>query len=181
MKSGPKADYPVRVYDEPSDRDPPEAELFEGVFTMVLNYIVYIVFVPDVSAIAPPWNNRLLGGAEGETTVEQARLTVALPTPYVVTPNEALAGTEEPFEWGHDEEFGPFRGTAFYVTPGEFDRYSAELAQLAELNAYSVHPKKTVSELLGREVIGFVRHRVLASRWVRPAHAEMLCLNPAGS
>jgi hypothetical protein len=180
MKASPTADYPVRVYDEPSDQDPPEAELYEGIFTMVLNYYVRIAFIPDVSAVAPPWDDRLFAEADEITTVEQARMVVALATPYLVTPNEALAGTEETFESGHDRQDGPRRRVAFYVTPDEFARHADDLARLAALNAYSLHPKKKVSELRDYEVVGFVQRRVLASRWMDSWDASMLCLTPAG-
>jgi hypothetical protein len=176
MKAGPKADYPVRVYDESSEHDPPEAELFERVFTMVLNYYVRIAFVPDVSAVAPPWNDDLRANAPELETTEQARMAVALTTPYLVTPNEALTDTEATFEGGRYEDCGPRRRVVFYVAPGEFDRYSAELVVLAELNAYSLHPKKRASELRGYEVIDFVQRRVLASRWIDSWDADMLCL-----
>jgi hypothetical protein len=181
MKSGPKADYPVLVYEEPANQDPPEAALYKGVFNVELNHVVHIVFVPDISTIAPPWDDHLLAEVDEIATVEQARLSAALPWPYVITPNETLAGTDEAFEWGHDHEFGVSRGVVFYVSAREFDQYSDALASLAKINEYSSRPKKSVSELRGYDVIGFLERRVLASRWVRPEHAAMLCLTPPGS
>jgi hypothetical protein len=180
MKPGPQADYPVKVYEEPSEHEPPTAQLFEGIFTAVLNHVVRVVFVPDVSAVAPPWDDHLLPGTVNEfTTPEQARVDTAISSSYVVTPNDDRAGEDERFEWGLDDERGPWGGVVSYVASGEFDRYAVDLAALAELNEDSFYPKETVSALRGYEVIGFLERRVLASRWLQPQHAAMLCLTPA--
>jgi hypothetical protein len=179
MKSGPKADYPVKVFRELLEQEPPTEQLYEGIFTAVLNYVVRIAFVPDVRAVAPPWDDHLLpANFDDITSPEQARLATALFSPYVVTPNEDRAGEDERFEWGHDNEYGPSSGVVFYVTSGAFDRHTVDLAALAELSADSFYPEETVSMLRGYEVIGFLERRVLASRWLQPQHAAMLCLTP---
>lgn len=181
MKPGPTADYPMKVIHELSEEEPPTAELYAGVFTAVLNFVVYIVFIPDVSAVAPPWDDHLLPANFDEIiTSEQARLAKAILGRYVVTPNDVRAGTEEAFEWGHDGEYGPSSGVVFYVTPGDFTRYAAGLARLAEMNENDVYPKKTVTALRGYEVIAFIERRVLASQWLRPQDAVMLGLAPGG-
>jgi hypothetical protein len=174
MKVSPKADYPVKVVAEPSEHEPPLARLYEGVYTAVLNHVVEVLFVPDISALAPPWDDHLLPGSVDELTPELAALATALLATYVVTPNDALAGRDESFELPPDGDVNPSHGVVFYVTPAEFARYAVELARLAELNEDSFYAKETVSALRGYDVIAFVEGRVLASRWLAPRDAIML-------
>src|SRR5205814_10000035 len=121
----PEADYPVRVYAEPSQHDPPEDELYAGVYKAALNTLVSVVFVPDVSAVAPPWDTRRLSSeSEYLVSAEEARLVAALLARYVVTPNADRAGRDEPFEWDPGDEDGPRGGVVVYATPAGLGRYA---------------------------------------------------------
>ena len=178
MKVSPKADYPIRVVPESEEREGPAERYFQGIYRVVLNQMVDVVFVPDVSASAPPWDRAAMPASLDEvTTPEQARLVTALLAAYAVTPNDSLAGTEERHE----------AGVVFYVTATEFGRYAAEragealdrpvlAAELADLSEilFSRWPKETVSDLRGYQVVGFLEQRVVSSAWLRPQDAEML-------
>lgn len=181
MKISPKINYPVQVVAEPEEHDGPDAELYSGIFLVLLNHEVPIYFVPDVSEIAPPWNGRGLPGAgELPTTHQQARLRVATFGRNTVTPNADRAGTVERFEVsGASGE--PLRGVVFYVMPGEFERYTADLAELSEL-MWEQFPDKTVSDLRGYVVIQFLERHVVASDGLEPYHATQLgrVVAPAG-
>ncbi|AEH07782.1 MULTISPECIES: hypothetical protein [Protofrankia] len=177
MKVSPKADYPVKVVHEPREHEPPVADLYEGVFAMLLNYVVNVTFVPDVSAAAPPWDDHLLPADFDEiASGVQARLVSAILGSYVVTPNETRADGEERFEWGQNSEFGSTSGVVFYVTPSDFARYAVDLVRLSEMNEDDFYARKTVSTLRGYDVVGFVERRVLASPWLLPRDAVMLGL-----
>jgi hypothetical protein len=164
VKVSPKADYPIRVVPESEEREGPAERYFQGIYRVVLNQMVDVVFVPDVRALAPPWDRGAMpAGLDEVTTPERARLVTALLAVYAVTPNDALAGTEERHE----------AGVVFYVTTAEFDRYAGELAELSEI-LFSRWPKETVSDLRGYEVVTFLERRVVGSAWLRPQDAAML-------
>jgi hypothetical protein len=175
MKVSPKADFPVKVVRQEWEQEPPTAPLYHGIFTVTLNHVVHVAFVPDVSDLAPPWDDHLLPADFDEISTEaQARVATGILASYVVTSNEKLADTTETFAWDLDSEFGPSTGVVFYVHSKTFQGYAAELAELAERNAGSFYPKQTVSELPGLRVVEFLRTHVLRPRWLSPDHAAML-------
>lgn len=173
MKPGPNADYPVQVYPLSWDEAPAVAPLYHGVSGMILNFLVEIVFVPDVSAAAPPWDGRQLPANLDEvSTAEQARLAAALVANYAVTPNEARAGDVERFRWPADGE--PRADVVVrYVSQAEFARYSADLDNLSTIVS-GIHPETPVSELRDYEVVRFVERDVVAAAWLQPGHAALL-------
>src|SRR6266508_5442768 len=129
VKVGPSANYYVRVrpyeWNSPSS-DPDRLALFADIVHVSLHYTVGVTFVPDVTALAPPWTVAALPPpGERIRTVEQARLAEAMTSSYVVTPNRALAGSTETFAWSPDEEKAT-PTTVFYVSPAEFERYAAD-------------------------------------------------------
>jgi hypothetical protein len=82
VKVGPSANYYVRVrpsaWNSPSP-DPARLALYAGIFHVSLQYTVGVTFVPDVSALAPPWTvDALPAPGERIGTVEQARLAEVL-------------------------------------------------------------------------------------------------------
>jgi hypothetical protein len=178
MKVSPKADFPIQVIPEVEEREGLVEGLFEGIFRAVLNHTVDVVFVPDVSAVAPPWDYHTLPGSlDGLTTVEQARIVTAFTSPYLVTPNVELAGTVERVEWSADGEPEGSQSVVFYVMPAEFDRYAAELERLSEL-VFSKWPKERASDLRRFEVVLFLERKVVDSGWLDPEDAAMLGRRP---
>jgi hypothetical protein len=176
VKVGPKVNYPVGVrpqeWDEPNDN----AALYRGVYAVTLNHLVDISFVPDVSAIAPPWDFAVLpDDIDTIETVDLARLATALFTSYVVTPNDRLAGTDDRIDRTPPEGMPnvDLTGTVFYVTTEEFSRFAAELDSLTDI-AGDLHPRVRVDELRDRDVIAFIERRIVASPLLKPDHAELL-------
>jgi hypothetical protein len=177
MKVSPKVDFPIQVIPETDERDRPDLQQFEGIYQAVLNYTVTVVFVPDVSELAPPWDDsRLPSGVELAENPRQAGVISALLADYVVTPNDALAGTEERIAWAPPGlETGAL---VFYVTGAEFAQFATELAELSEI-VYSRYPKETASTLRRYSVVRFLEQRVADSGQLRPYHAAMLGRPPA--
>jgi hypothetical protein len=173
MKPSPNADYPIQVYPQSWEEGSLRAPLYQGVFSMVLNYVVEVAFVPDVSAAAPPWVGRELPANLDEvSTPEQARLATALLAKYAVTPNDARAGDVAYVRWPLAE--GPIGdGWIRYVSAVEFARYAAELDRLSEIVS-SRFPDKTVSDLRDYEVVRFIEREVVAAPWFAPSDAVML-------
>lgn len=168
----PTADYQVRVLRQAWEEPAEAAALYAGIFTVTLNRGVDVAFVSDVSAVAPPWDDDLLPGSfDAIETVEQARIGTALLSDYVVTPNEARAGSEESFRWPPEGSGAP--QVAYYVTGEEFERYTADLDELIRV-ASSTASSPPVSELRDHSVVGFLEHRVVASPRLDPEHARLL-------
>lgn len=172
MKVSPTANYTVRVLRQEWEEIPEVARLYTGVFAVALNYTVDIGFVPDVSSLAPPWNPAALpSNLDDVATPELARLGTALFSSYVVTPNPALAGTEDGFTWPDEES--PPSGVVFYVTSEEFDRYAVDLDRLTAV-AGNLHSQVRVADLRDYEVVRFLEERVVASPRLKPRHAVLL-------
>jgi hypothetical protein len=173
VKVGPSANYRVRVRPYAWD-NPAQAELFDGVVDLSLQLYIPIMFVPDVSAVAPPWTADALPPlGERLSTPEQARLSQALTASYVVTPNERLADRTERFTFTWPDEPSADPTTVFYVAPAEFDRYAADLDALADV-AGALHSSVTVDQVRDRDVIQFVERRIVDSPWLLPRDAALL-------
>jgi hypothetical protein len=172
VKIKPSANYTVGVRRREWEEDPPASPIYEGMFTITLNYSVPVVFIPE-TGVAPPWNDASLPpGLSEPTTVEQARLIEALTSDYVVTPHDALAGTEERFPRLTDAD-PDLLTVVFYVGRDEFTRYASDLEQLSEV-AGDLHSFTRVADLRGYGVIDFVERRIVASSWLMPIDAETL-------
>jgi hypothetical protein len=179
MKVSPKADYPVQVITEENyEDDPSTGPLYRGIFRVVLNHMVAVLFVPETGVGAPNWDYRQLSAElDAVTTIEDARLATVLDATYSVTPNDARAGTEDRLEWpAQDTPVGHFEsstGVIFYVTNSDFARYTADLQRLEGIvsDAWENEP---VSRLRDYEVIRFIEERIVASLWLEPYDAMML-------
>jgi hypothetical protein len=174
MKVSPEADYPVQVFPEAREYEALYAQFFAGIFQVVLNHVVNIVFVPDVGGIAPPWDpGRLSQAVDRPASLEQARFETVVLASYAVTPNQALADTRDHVYHPAADGYAASIGTVFYVSPTAFERYADDLARLAEI-VYSAWPAETVSGLRGYEVIRFLEEKVVASPGLKPYDAMML-------
>jgi len=176
MKVGPKVNYPVgvrpRAWEEPNEN----AQLYQGIYAVTLNYTVDIDFVPDVTAIAPPWDFRMLpDNIDTIDTIDLARLATALFSSYVVTPNDRLAGTEDRINRTPPEglEHVDTSGVVFYVTAEDFSGFATQLDDLVDI-AGDPRPGVRVEDLRDREVIAFIERRIVASPLLKPGDAEML-------
>jgi hypothetical protein len=186
MKVRPRADYPVRVAPQEWEVDPPTESLYKGIFDVTLNRTVDIVFVPDVTAVAPPWDPTILpADMDDATTQEQTRLDAALHATYIVTPNPLLAHTDETLRWARSDtaETEPgieeaTDGVVFYVSPAEFESYTSDLQALSAVVG-RLHSNTPVSKLRHYSVIGFVQERIVGSPRLHPRHAELLGRPPA--
>jgi hypothetical protein len=179
LKVSPKADYPVQVItEERYEDDPRTGPLYRGIFRVVLNHMVAVLFVPETGVGAPNWDYQHLSEKlDAITTVEDARLASVLGASYSVTPNDARAGTEDRLEWpAQDTPVGHFdssTGVIFYVTNPDFARYAADLERLNGI-VFDAWENEPVSRLRDYGVIRFIEERIVASPWLGPSDARML-------
>jgi hypothetical protein len=165
----PRADYPVRVRRREIEEPETIAALYAGVFDVQLNNSVGIVFVPDVSAVGPPFDKDALpADLEEITTPEQARLIAVLSSRYAVTPNGQRAGTTDTFDGLVGEG-----GMVCYVAPSAYARYTAELDELSDrLSAF--YPPGTVADIRELAVVQFWERAIIDAPGFRPEDAAIL-------
>lgn len=181
-KVGPTRDYPVVVqpygWDEPDNPVP-----YEGIFTVILNLTVWIAFVPDLGGAASRWDATALPeDLDDVTTPEQGRLSVALFSSYVVTPNDALAGSHERFTLPPDpleldDDPAGSGGVVWYVGDAEFAGFQRELAELGETYG-GLHHGRPVSQLRdGYAVVRFLEREVVRRDLLRAYDAHLLAVD----
>jgi hypothetical protein len=166
VKLGHPSNYFVQVFPSAWLEEPGTAPLYEGIYSVRLNAVLPVLFVPDASAVGPPWRPELLPTGEADLrTAEQVRAYEIMTASYTVTPHPALAGTTDRFA------FGTMPCTVFYVSPAEYAGYAAELEELAEI-ASDANPRLRRDDLLDRAVIRFVDRQVLGSPLLAPLDAD---------
>jgi hypothetical protein len=154
----PRADYPVRVRRRSIEVPESVALLYTGVYDVNLNQAVGIVFVPDLSSVAPPFDVDAVPDDLDEIgNVEQARLIAVLSSRYAVTPHARLAGQSHAYDGLSGD-----RTLVFYVPPADFERYAAELDELADLLS-AFYPPGTVADIRDRAVVRFWESAILGS------------------
>ena len=164
---------PVGLRPRPWEESEPVAEFYDGIFDVTLNRVVDVVFVPDLSAIAPPFEDELLPRDLDEvSTREQARLAAVLFGRYIVTPNPSRSGIQECFARAIDT-LGERTGVIFYVSPNEFARYADDLEEMSH-RLGGLYPPGTVADLRGIAAIEFIEQTVLGSPAFRSEDAAML-------
>lgn len=183
MKAPHDYDFRISVQQERWEVDPAESHLYEGIYTVLLNTLVSISFVPDVSRIAPPWDVHEIADRDPVTTDLDARLLTALTSEYTVTPGTKPSGGEDriPLLPGDlppwlEESAGPGDrsevGTVWYVGADEWPGLAAELADLDSRTSLVrfVRHSELGSTYLGR----FLDDRFLRSPHLAPEHRRIL-------
>jgi len=174
VKVGPTADYPVQVLRQAWEEEPSVAHLYSEAFAVSLNYLVHVAFIPDVSALVPPWVagtlSPLMATPQERLSPAQAQVFSALSASYVVTPNAALAGTDERVRWPADADD---EIVVFYVTQAEYAGFVTELAELTGIVG-DAYPDKRVSDLRRHQVVTFLERRVVGSDRLAGRHAILL-------
>lgn len=167
MKLGSSRNYLVSIYPDLWDvpHEHPQTWLTD-VVEVSLHQIVTVVFVPDVSELAPPWSTAVLPPPDRPArSAGEYRLSRAMQGPYIVTPNPALAGTAEqlarPDAWP---------GVVWYLTPADFRRRVDELMAVAA----ETSPFAPVDRLRGHEVIRFIDADIVDSGRLTERHARWL-------
>jgi hypothetical protein len=144
MKPSPRYDFLVSVRRQAWEEEPKVAPLYQGIFDVILNHSISIIFVPELERNTNCWCPTLPDNVDEITTDIEARLVSIALSKYSVTPNPLLAGRGEIIS--RDVFQTPERGVIFYVTPQEFKIFSSELSMLSE-QLPSVHSSQPVSEI----------------------------------
>jgi hypothetical protein len=179
MKLGnPPNYYYVRVSSDAWSLPLEEASLYDGTYRVDLNRVLKVTFVDGLSRFGPPWTAGALP-APGAELRDPAlvRLNTLLNGRYVVTPNDALAGRAERFDWPWGEP-GERYVVVFYVSTQTFTELRDDLEALLDV-AGNVHSTASRDDLLDHPVIQFIEDHVLTSTWLRPIDARTIGRAPA--
>ncbi len=171
MKPSPQFDFPVSVRHQIWEEEPDVSALYQGIFDLILNHEIGVMFVPEFEKNAREWPPRLPDNIDEIKTEREARLISVALSKYSVTPDSSLAGQEEII--AREGRDSPTQGIIFYVTPQEFETFSAELSELAD-QMPAVHSAIKISEIENLEVAKFILFRALTSPYLSEKELEKL-------
>ena len=169
MKLSLERNFSVSVTHQSWEVLPETAEFYRGIYLVRLNFLVSIMFVPELEINPDNWPPVLPDNVDEVSSETEARLFTAALSDYTVTPNSLLAGTEEiisipPFKGDmEDSDIDSRRGVVFYVSHQEFDAFSKELSALADQNS-GVHGYVRISEIEELGVAKFIVSMVIDSQ-----------------
>lgn len=168
MKPSLKHDFTVSVRHQIWEEAPEVAELYQGIYSVILNFLVTIMFVPEVERTVDSWPPVLPENVDSVSTEREARLfTIAL-SDYTVTPNSLLAGKQELMqkqlvsEDMNNSNSVSKMGVLLYVSSQEFEAFSKELSALAAQTP-GVHDYVRISEIQNLELSKFILDSVIDS------------------
>jgi hypothetical protein len=169
MKPSLLSDFTVSVKYQMWEESPEVADFYRGIYSVTLNFLVTVMFVPEFEKTVDNWPPILPENVDEVTTELEARLfTVAL-SDYSVTPNSRMKGHQERIspsavtEDIQNSDNVPENVVIFYVSPEEFEIFSQELSVLAEQTP-GVHDYVRISEIESLKFAKFILS------WVRNSH-----------
>jgi hypothetical protein len=160
--------FTVRVSNAMDETLSEFSHFYKGIYSVYLNQIVEISFVPSILQTEDNWPPVLPSNIDEPSSEQEARLWTVGLSDYVVTPSSLLAGKTQiipaiPYpEGGLKADGEESYGIVFYVSPEEFDKFSRELERLSE-TILSVHDYVRVSEVEKLTFANFIISDVIGS------------------
>ncbi len=180
MKLGFKQDFAVQVrHQERDEEEEWGAPFYRGNFSVTLNQLISILFIPDFPRTAETWPPTLLEGVDDVQSESEARLYMTESADYVVTPDAGRAGQKEVIALPAIPALGAINGieenrlVIFYVTPEQFVRFSQELP-LMEEQTYWVTQFVRVHKIAHFECINFIQNCIIASPYFSNNHKRII-------
>lgn len=170
MKPSPHYDFTISVRHQISEEEPEVAALYQGIFDVILNHTVSIMFVPKIVINSQNWPPVLPENVDDISTEIEARLVSVALSRYTATPNLLLAGKEEIIP---QTDSNYQSGVVFFVTPEEFDIFNMELSILSE-QIPSLHSSKKASEIQDLNFIKLIVYRIIPSKYFAEQDLQML-------
>lgn len=173
MKPFPQYDFPVGVWRETRERPPAARDAYEGMYSIILNHLVYITVVPPLDRSAP-WPPTAPDDIDNIADPATARRTAVWLGGLIVTPDVSRAGTMERVDINDDT-----RATIFYISPAEFEAISQELDAVATRMS-GVHDAIAISTLRDQTTAKLLLERIVPSGALSAYALEMLGRKPDG-
>ena len=178
MKLGFRRDFAVQVrHQERDEKEEWGAVFYRGIFSLTLNQLISILFIPDFPRTPETWPPTILEGVDKVQSTTEARLYMTESADYVVTPDAYLAGQQEVIPL---PAIPSLRGgikasqvVVFYVTPAQFARFSRELP-LIEEQTYWVTQFVRVHNIAHFECIKFIQNCIISSPYFSHNHAKII-------
>jgi hypothetical protein len=171
MKPSPHYDFSISIRHQACEEEPEVAALYQGIFDVVLNHTVSIMFVPDIVIDSQYWPPVLPENVDNISTELEARLITVGLARYTVTPNSLLAGKKEIIPQT-DSNYHQ-SGVVFFVTPEKFKIFSMELSTLAE-QIPSLHSSKKISEISDFNFIKLIVFHIITSKFFAEEDLQIL-------
>lgn len=170
MKPIPRYDFPVNIQHYVWEVDEKLAQFYQGIYEVILNFHVGVVFVPEIDRTSTYWSSLILDNEDDIHSQLEARTITLARESYSVTPNSLLAGKEELISpLASDLE----AGVVFYVSHQEFEVFSQELT-LLDQEIGRVYNSRKISELKKFEFAKFILSRVMISKHFRQFDLKLL-------
>lgn len=168
MKRSLDHDLAVSVRHQIWEEAPEVADFYQGIYSVTLNFLVTIMFVPEVERTTDNWPPVLPENVDNVSTELEAKLFTIGLSDYTVTPNSLLAGQQELIhnslvsEDINNSDSVDKMGVVFYVSSQEFEVFSKELSVLAAQTP-GVHDSIRISEIQNLELSKFILSSVIGS------------------
>jgi len=169
MKPSLEHNFSISVRHQIWEELPEKAEFYRRIYSVTLNFLVTIMFVPELEINPDNWPPILPEDVDEVNSETEARLFTAALSDYTVTPNSLLAGKQEITsipsvnEDMEDSDIDSKRGVVFFVNPQEFDVFSKELSELANQTP-GVHDYVKISEIKELELAKFILSNIIGSQ-----------------
>lgn len=166
MKFGFPRDFAVRVRKQEEDEDRSVSRFYRGIYSVALNFLVHIMFIPPFSRPRKSWPLDIPDDIDEVDSVQEARLFTAALSEITVTSDRSRAGEVQLIALAPAlspvADMATRQGVIFYVTPEQFALFTQELAELAE-QTFSIYGFFPVSKLEHLESIKFITNKIITS------------------
>lgn len=179
MKLFLERNFSVTVRHQIREELPETAEFYQGIYAVALNFLVYIMFVPELEINPNNWPPVLPENVDEVSSEAEARLFTAALSKYTITPHSLLAGTQEIIfvpcinKNGEYSDSDLEKVVIFYVSHREFDVFSEELVALADRTP-GIHDFVRIAEIEELEVAKFMVSIVINSQYFSARDLKIL-------
>jgi hypothetical protein len=174
-----EGNFSVTVRHQIREELPETTEFYQGIYSVSLNFLVYIMFVPELEINPNNWPPVLPKNVDDVSSETEARLFTTALSKYTVTPHSLLAGTQEIIfipsankNMGYSDSDSE-RAVIFYVSHQEFNAFSKELVALADRTP-GVHDFVRIAAIEELEIAKFITSIVMNSQCFSAGDLEIL-------
>lgn len=168
MKVSLERDFTVSVRHQIWEELPEKSEYYRGIYSVNLNFLVSVMFVPGFEINEEEWPPVLPENLDEVSSENEARLFTTALSDYTVTPQTRWAGKAEKIllpsgkEDRENSDINLQTGVVFYVSNREFEVFSQELSALAQQTP-GAHDSVKISEIKELEISKFLLDKIVDS------------------
>ncbi len=168
MKPSLSSNFTLSVRHQIWEESPEVAKFYQGIYSVTLNFLVNVIFVPKFERNVNHWPPSLPENVDNVSSELEARLFTLFFSDYTITPDPLRSGQQEIITLASAAEEVKNTNSAsdvkviFYVSPEEFATFSQELCVLAEQTP-GVYDYVKISEIKNLELAKFLLSCVINS------------------